>query len=283
MARGRTQDMNEHAPAPATERARRAYLGLSGKLLVLTLLFVMIAEVLIYVPSIANFRLNWLKDRLAAAHVAAMVLKAAPREMVPQELVQQILAEIGAQAVALKMDNTRHLLAIASPLSSVPREFDMRNTTAYEAIVDAFGTLLSRDNDLMRVVGPAPMGGDFVEIVMPETPLRRAMLRITASMIASRANRESADNVMRASSRHDEIGVAERGLAGMQADIASMLHQKSHLAALGLAVSKINHDLRNLLASAQLFSDRLSSIADPTVQRFAPKLMAALERRHQLG
>src|ERR1043166_2240945 len=312
MARGRTQDMNEHAPAPATERARRAYLGLSGKLLVLTLLFVMIAEVLIYVPSIANFRLNWLKDRLAAAHVAAMVLKAAPREMVPQELVQQILAEIGAQAVALKMDNTRHLLAIASPLSSVPREFDMRNTTAYEAIVDAFGTLLSRDNDLMRVVGPAPMGGDFVEIVMPETPLRRAMLRfsvnilllsiiisaitaalvylslhylfvrpmrrITASMIAFRANPESADNVMRASSRHDEIGVAERGLAGMQADIASMLHQKSHLAALGLAVSKINHDLRNLLASAQLFSDRLSSIADPTVHRFAPKLMAALER-----
>src|ERR1041385_403721 len=108
MPRGRTQDMNEPAPAaPATERAR-PFFGLSGKLLVLTLIFVMIAEVLIYVPSIANFRLNWLKDRLAAAHVAAMVLKAAPREMVPQELVQQILAEIGAQAVALKMDNTRH-------------------------------------------------------------------------------------------------------------------------------------------------------------------------------
>ena len=36
-------------------------LGLSGKLLALTILFVMIAEVLIYVPSIANFRLNWLQ------------------------------------------------------------------------------------------------------------------------------------------------------------------------------------------------------------------------------
>ena len=57
-----------------------------------------------------------------------------------------------------------------------------------------------------------------------------------------------------------------------------MLQQKSRLAALGLAVSKINHDLRNLLASAQLFSDRLSSLPDPRVQRFAPKLMRALER-----
>src|SRR5262249_54370433 len=116
--------MNESAPAaPATERDRRPFFGLSGKLLVLTLLFVMIAEVLIYVPRMANFRLNWLKDRLAAAHVAAMVLKAAPREMVPREMVQQILDEVGAKAVALKMDNTRHLLAIADPLPSVPHEF----------------------------------------------------------------------------------------------------------------------------------------------------------------
>ena len=61
-------------------------------------------------------------------------------------------------------------------------------------------------------------------------------------------------------------------------DLASMLQQKTRLAALGLAVSKINHDLRNLLASAQLFSDRLVKLPDPQVQRFAPKLMQALER-----
>ena len=64
----------------------------------------------------------------------------------------------------------------------------------------------------------------------------------------------------------------------MQRDLATLLQQKSQLAALGLAVSKINHDLRNLLASAQLFSDRLASLPDPHVQRFAPKLMRALER-----
>src|SRR5262249_46227023 len=305
--------MNENLPAaPATERVRGPFFGLSSKLLVLTLLFVMIAEVLIYVPSIANFRLNWLKDRLAAAHVAVLVLKAAPRDMVPQDLKREILSEIGAKAVALKMDNTRHLLAASDPVPAVPLEYDMRNLSAYQAIVDAFGTLLSRDNDLMRVVGPAPMGGHFVEVVMPEAPLRQAMLRFSvnilllsiiispitgtlvylalhylfvrprrrsgAAMVAFRADPEGGNRITWTSTRRDEIGIAERGLAATQVEIASMLHQKSHLAALGLAVSKINHDLRNLLASAQLFSDRLSSSSDPTVQRFAPKLMAALER-----
>ena len=48
--------------------------GLSGKLLLLTILFVMLAEVCIYVPSVANFRNNWLQDRLTTAGVAASVL-----------------------------------------------------------------------------------------------------------------------------------------------------------------------------------------------------------------
>ena len=106
----------------------------------------------------------------------------------------------------------------------------------------------------------------------------RPMARITANMTAFRQDPENPAASSRPSAREDEIGIAERELAAMQRDLASMLQQKSHLAALGLAVSKINHDLRNLLSSAQLFSDRLSSVDDPRVQRFAPKLMRALER-----
>ena len=106
----------------------------------------------------------------------------------------------------------------------------------------------------------------------------RPMRRITDNMMAFRADPENADRIIAAVGTRDEIGVAERELATMQTELASMLHQKNRLAALGLAVSKINHDLRNLLASAQLFSDRLAKLPDPTVQRFAPKLMQALER-----
>jgi signal transduction histidine kinase len=300
----------EIAPRPGSVRVPR--FGLSGKLLVLTILFVMIAEVLIYVPSVANFRVTWLKDRLATGYTAALVLDAAPNGMVPDSLAKQILDSIGARAVAMKMGERRRMLAIDDMPPAVADTFDMRTVTAFDSIVDAFRTMLNTRKDVMRVVGPAPMGGEYIELIMDEPPLRKAMLRysvdilllslvisvitaalvylalhymfvrpmrrVTANMMAFRADPENADRIIAPSTRADEIGIAERELATMQTELASMLHQKSRLAALGLAVSKINHDLRNLLASARLFSDRLVTLPDPGVQRFAPKLMRALER-----
>ena len=291
---------------------RAARLGLSGKLLVLTVLFVMIAEILIYVPLVANFRVNWLKDKLASAYTAALVLDAAPSGMVPESLAKQILDSIGARAVAMKMGTQRRLLAVSGAPPPITHDFDMRNVYTFDWIVDAFMLMLDTRDNVMRVVGPAPMGGDFVEIIMDEPPLRKALLhysvdlllmsllisgitatmvyltlhymfvrpmgRITANMMAFRADPENPGRIIVPSPRGDEIGIAERELATMQAELASMLQQKSRLAALGLAVSKINHDLRNLLGSAQLISDRLLALPDPNVQRFAPKLMRALER-----
>ena len=108
--------------------------------------------------------------------------------------------------------------------------------------------------------------------------LVRPMWRITGDMVAFRADPENPRRIITRSGRRDEISIAEGELAAMQRELASMLHRKNRLAALGLAVSKINHDLRNLLASAQLFSDQLSTLEDPKVQRFAPKLMRTLER-----
>ncbi|HML07722.1 MAG TPA: HAMP domain-containing sensor histidine kinase [Xanthobacteraceae bacterium] len=303
--------MSDENPAPP-RAVRVPRFGLSGKLLVLTILFVMIAEVLIYVPLIANFRVNWLRDHLAGAYTAALVLDAAPSGMVPDSLAKQILDSIGARAVAMKMGKRRRLLAVGDTTPPVTLDFDMRNVSSFEAIVDAVAILVDTRNDVMRVVGPAPMGGEYIELVMDEPPLRKAMLRysenllllsllisgisaalvylalhylfvrpmrrITANMVAFRAEPENADRIIVPSARADEIGTAEQELATMQTELASMLQQKSRLAALGLAVSKINHDLRNLLGSAQLISDRLSSLPDPGVQRFAPKLMRALER-----
>ena len=151
--------------------------GLSGKLLLLTTLFVMIAEIMIYVPSIANFRIMWLNDRLASAHTAALVLDAAPRESVPDSLVQQLLDSIGAKAVVMKMDNTRRMLARNDFMpDEIDQLVDVRNVSAYQAIVDAFMTLATNDNNkLIRALGPAPHGGDFLEIVVAEGPLRKAM------------------------------------------------------------------------------------------------------------
>ncbi|HEY7663657.1 MAG TPA: HAMP domain-containing sensor histidine kinase [Xanthobacteraceae bacterium] len=304
--------MSDQPAAAATTRRPRLRLGLSGKLLMLTLLFVMLAEVLIYVPSVANFRLNWLHDRLSAAYTAALVFETAPSGMVPDTVARQILDSIGARAVAVKMGQQRRLLVASDMPLAINQDIDMRDMSWHRAIIEAFDTLRGGDNDVMRVVGPAPMGGEFIEIVLDEAPLRKAMVdfsirililsliisaitaalvylalhvllvrpmrRMTANMVAFRADPENPMRIITASDRTDEIGTAERELAAMQLDLATLLQQKNHLAALGLAVSKINHDLRNLLSSAQLFSERLAKISDPHVQRFAPKLMRALER-----
>ena len=272
----------------------------------------MIAGMLIYVPAIANFHINRLNDRLAAANTAALVLDAAPLGMVPDSLSRQILNSIGARAVAIKMGQQRRLLASADLPPTIDHDIDMRTMTVWSAIVDSFEIMLENGNQAIRVIGPASGGAQFIEVVIDEAPLRQAMYRfsrnlllvslgiamltaalvylalhylfvrpmrrLTASLVGFHENPESSAHIIVPSQRGDEIGVAERELSDMQRDLVSMLHQKSRLAALGLAVSKINHDLRNLLASSQLLSDQLASVPDPRVQRFAPKLMRSLER-----
>jgi signal transduction histidine kinase len=295
---------------PRARLSRR--LGLSGKLLLLTIPLVMIAEVLIYVPSIANFWMNRLNARLASANTAALVLDAAPSGMVPESLAHQILDSIGARAVAIKLGQQRRLLASANLPPAIDHDVDLRTLTAWSSIVTSFEMMLETGNQAIRIIGPAPGGGQFIEVVVDEVPLRKAMYlfsrnlllvslaiailtaalvyfalhflfvrpmrRLTESLVSFHENPESSARIIVPSNRSDEIGVAERELSDMQRDLVSMLHQKSRLAALGLAVSKINHDLRNLLASSQLLSDQLASVPDPRVQRFAPKLMRSLER-----
>jgi signal transduction histidine kinase len=316
---------SDTTPQDDGARAQAPRFGLSGKLLLLTILFVMLAEVLIYVPSIANFRLSFLADRVAVARTVSIVLNANKDEpetpndpnrdkfKLPEKVIQDILDSLGAKTVAIKMGNQRKLLAVHDMPPAIHQDVDLRTASAPRAVWYALQTLfLSSDSDVMRVVGQGPPGADFIEILIEAGPLRQAMFRfsrnilllslvisvitaalvylsllylfvrpmnrLTANVVAFRDAPENPARVIVPSGRGDEIGIAERELGAMQHDLASMLQQKSHLAALGLAVSKINHDLRNMLASAQLFSDRLASVPDPNVQRFAPKLMRSLER-----
>ena len=295
------------------ESGRGVRLGLAGKLLVLTAAFVMVAEILFFVPAIANFRLAWLSDRLAAAHTAALVLDASPDGMISEDLTRQLLDSVGAQAVAMKKGDSRRLLAFSDMPPETDRVVDTRNISMMRAVMDAFYALFSPAYyDTLRVVGPAPRGAEFIEIIIDARPLRAAMIEfsvsilllslavsavtgilvyasllwlfvrpmrsLTARMINFARAPEDPANILAPSNRGDEFGVAERELADMQRELAGALHQKSRLAALGLAVSKINHDLRNLLSPAQLLSDRLAHLADPSVRKLAPKLMATLDR-----
>jgi signal transduction histidine kinase len=288
--------------------------GLSGKLLLLTVLFVMISEVLIYVPSIANFRLNWLREKLAAAQIAALVVEAAPSRAVSPELQRRLLANAGVKALAVRRGNARRLLLKSGDVMTIDRHFDLRQERpTLQSVWDAFEALAAGPGRTIRIQDmPRQGGGDFIEIVLAEQPLRAAMIRfsvniltlsliisaltaflvflaliwllvrpmrrLTSSMVSFGDDPENAERIIAPSGRRDEIGTAERELEHMQRDLSQTLQQKNRLAALGLAVSKISHDLRNMLSSAQLLSDRLGTVNDPTVRRLAPKLIASLDR-----
>jgi signal transduction histidine kinase len=286
--------------------------SLSARLLVLTVFFVMLSEVLIYVPSVARFRLVYLQEKLAAGQLASLSLEATPDNMVSEELRKELLGQVGARGVVLIQDAAHALMLSDDMPAEIDASYDLRSASPMPLIRDAFETLLSEPR-IIRVVGPARgNGGTTVEVILDEAPMQAAMLdyssrimalsivislitatlvylslqflmvrpmrRITESMMAFHAAPEDTSKDIAPSGRSDEIGMAQRELAQMQADLRASLRQKTHLAALGTAVSKINHDLRNVLATAQLVSDRLAHSEDPEVQRLTPPLVASLDR-----
>ncbi len=287
--------------------------SLSARLLFLTLSFVMLAEVLIYAPSIGRFRLVYLEERLAAAHLAILALEATPDQMVSEELERELMAHVGAYSVALTKPDAGKLMLMVDKPGKIDASHDLRRATFMSLIRDSAVALLSARMRILRVVGWSPQNPEvLVEIVIDEMPLRAAMIdyswrilnlslvislftsalvffslhllmvrpmrRITASMSAFRDNPEDPHSVLPPSQRSDEMGIAQRELAEMQQGLREALLQKTRLAALGTAVTKINHDLRNILTTASVVSDRLGRSEDPEVRSLTPTLVSALDR-----
>lgn len=315
-------------PFAGLKQANTRHISLSAKLLALTALFVMLAEILIFVPSIANYRVTWLTDRLTAARLASLAAEAAPGGVVPAALGNELLMTAQVRSVAIKTDDMRRLVLPPDTQLTIDESYDLRGPSEgflagvafrFGLIVDALSVFITPPGRTILVFGHPMMAPsqqapahDFVEIVLSEAPLRaamvgyglnilalsivisiiaaalvyvalnallvRPMMRLTTSMLYFGENPEDASRIIAPSERTDEIGIAERQLAAMQTELRQLLHQKNRLAQLGLAVAKINHDLRNMLANAQLISDRLSTLPDPAVQRFSPKLIGSLDR-----
>ncbi|MCA3555621.1 HAMP domain-containing sensor histidine kinase [Aestuariivirga sp.] len=287
--------------------------GLSGKVLAMTVVFVMLGEVLIFLPSIANFRIQWLKGRIAQAEIAALAAEAAPDRILSPDLRTEILKGAGVLVVSLTRGETRRLMLRSETDHMIDASYDLRGVSWPVAIADAFAVLLQPAGRVIGVIDKPPnMSGDVIEVALFEKPLREAMLRsglnifllsvvlsaivaglvylalnivlirpmkrLTRNMTVFAQNPEDRSRIIVPSARQDEIGIAERELHDMQSELTAMLQQKSRLAALGLAAAKVSHDLRNMLSSAHVISDRLSMAEDPTVKRFAPKLIVSLDR-----
>ncbi|MGH6967733.1 MAG: sensor histidine kinase [Stellaceae bacterium] len=286
--------------------------GLSARLLVLTVVFVMASVLLVFMPSVTRERTTYLEDRIDAAHLAIFALEATPDNMVSKGLADMLLAHVGAHAIVVHMADRTLMLAQNMP-PSVAATYDLRTESMPRMMGDTLATLFHSGNRVVRVLGVSPKDRDVpVELVLDEAPLRRQLWefgarvfavsfvislitaalvyltlrwllvaplrRMTASMVAFRDDPEDESHVIRPSQRGDEVGVAERELAAMQETVRQSLHQKERLAALGTAVSKINHDLRGILSTARLTSDSLAGSNSPEVKRVVPALLAAIDR-----
>ena len=285
--------------------------SLSGRFLMLTIIFVMLAEVLIFVPSVARFRLDYLNDRLERAQIASLALEA--NDMIDDRLEYELLKNAGVYNVVLRRDEMRQLMLSSEIPSPVTATFDLRDPSAMELIRDALSRLVRPQPEVIRIIGaPVQGAGILIEVTLPTEPLRMALLDygvrililsavisvLTASLLFFAVRRllvkpirgvvdamksyseapEDTRRIIDPSATVRELRDAEETLQSLQKELTGALRQKERLAQLGGAVAKISHDLRNILTVAQLFGDRIESSEDPAVRRMAPKLLGSISR-----
>ncbi|MEP5082178.1 MAG: HAMP domain-containing sensor histidine kinase [Tateyamaria sp.] len=284
---------------------------LSGRFLILTTIFVMLAEIMIFVPSIARFREDYLQNRLERAQIASLALLA--DDMIDSDLEEELLENAGVFNVVLRRDEVRQLMLSTPMPLDIDATYDLRDGTAMVLIRDAMRRLREPENKVIRVIGaPVQEAGLLIEVTVETEPMRDAMLdygvrilvlsavisiftafllfiavralivipirRVVGHMQHYAASPEDARRIIAPSASVTELREAEEALRAMQTELIAALRQKDRLAQLGTAVSKISHDLRNILISAQLFTDRIGSSEDPLVRRMAPKLVGSITR-----
>lgn len=291
--------------------------SLSFRLLLLTVFFVMVAEVLIYTPSISRYRLSYLQEKLAEGHLAALSVKATPDGMVTEMLARQLLDHVDAYSVVANDESNFMPMLRRAEVPEPDIAVDLRSTGVLTLILDAFETLAQTRNRIVRLHGQSPRDHEiFVTMLIDERPMYMEMLdfswriltlsvvislftaalvflslrwlmvlpmqRITSSMIAFRQRPEDPTSDLPVSDRRDEIGIAVRELADMKKGVRQALRQNMRLATLGTAVNKINHDLRNMLATATLVSDRFAESSDPFVRKAVPPFLRTIDRAVKL-
>lgn len=297
-------------------KAAFAKRSLSTKLLFLTILFVFVAEFVVLVPSIAKRRSDWFMMRFEEAYLASLALEG-PREGAADEtLVRQLFSTANILGVTINSDDMRMLILAPeiNPHGSPNMlRVDLTRENKLDLIANAWGTYFSRGDNLIQATGePQFATGETVDIIVSQKALRddlyayarnifllslvistltaglvywslnrmivRPVKRLTENITAFDADPENALGILKPSGRKDEIGVAEDSLAAMEKSVRDLLGERRRLAALGAGISKISHDLRNILASAQLMSDRLAKSDDPSVRKLSPRLISALDR-----
>ncbi len=303
------------APLGAMQAVRKALVSMPGKLLGLSIGFVLLAEILIFFPSAANYRSDWLTERTDDAYLASLAVETADEMGLGDEMIANLLSSADAVIVGRVYDGMNvPLLAQPGGIGAAPVvEVMLAEENLFKRIFNTIGVFLAPEGRYLLIIDE-PMAGEagLISVVVPEAGLKRdlyaysgrvlwlsifiavmtggliylclmfmfvrPMRKLAQAMTQFQQDPGNPACTVALSRRSDEIGEAESALAAMQDEVRTAFRQRERLAALGGAVARINHDLRNVLTSAQLISDRLSSNADERVAAMGARLVRAVDR-----
>jgi signal transduction histidine kinase len=286
--------------------------GLAARVLAVTIGFVFLAMGLFYVARLTAHREMWLHDKINAAQTTVEAFGLAGPTPPPQDLSQKILHSVDVKWLAVETPTGRREFVIAGGPPAGAETITAEDSSYFESLAATFRTLFAAPHTVVKLSASAQANEPAIEFAFDESQLIRSLRRVsgnflaisltiaavvtcvlwaalwrmvlrpvrrlTSNIIAFGESPQDASRVIAPSGRGNEIGRAEAALAVMQRSLAHELTQGKRLAELGMAVARINHDLRNMLSAAQLISDRLATIPDPLAQRLAPRLVATLDR-----
>jgi signal transduction histidine kinase len=289
--------------------------GLAGRVLAVTISFVLLAMGLMYVTRLTAHREMLLHGRISAAQTTVDAFGLAGPTPPPHDLSQKILNSVDVKWMAVETPAGRREFVTAGGPPASAESITADDSSYLESLAATFHTLFAAPGTVVKLSAPAQANEPAIEFAFDETSLIQSLRRVsynfltisltiaavvtcvlwaalwrmvlqpvrrlTSNIIAFGESPQDASRVIAPTGRGNEIGRAETALAVMQRSLAHELAQGKRLAELGMAVARINHDLRNILSAAQLISDRLATIPDPLAQRLAPRLVATLDRAIQ--
>lgn len=272
----------------------------------------LLAEAVIFLPSASNHRKTWLEDRAMSAGHLAIALKAAPESYNRMMLAQTFMEDTNISVVSVETNGQSRLVLGTPPDTADIEVLDLRNDLGGLMLGPTLASFSDKEGYFRVLAKPPPGEFETLEYLVPKRALQQAMEKychnilglsiliaiITGVMLYSvlrflivKPLQCLGDDVAefqedpsaplkkkRTHDRKDEIGDLSRSFTEMQEGVQSSLEQRKRLADLGLAVSKINHDLRNVLTSAQLVSDRLAMDKDERVKKMGERLVRAVDR-----
>ncbi|MBS0520266.1 MAG: HAMP domain-containing histidine kinase [Proteobacteria bacterium] len=292
--------------------------GLTWRILGLVVAAIMAAQMLLFLPLIGRFRMAHLEQLIESGTLAALALDATPDNMVTEEVKRSLLNNARVDSVVLiEPHKPKRALLNIPPRPDMPT-FNLMDRGALGLIWDALATMARDGPYYIRVGGESMrLPHAMVWIVVDEQPIRHVMYgyagrmlvlssivaAFTASLLflglrwlvisplqdlsedmtAFRHAPEEPGRERPPTGRDDEIGVVDREFRNLQRELRASLRQKSRLAEVGAASNKINHDLRNMLSTARLLSDRLAQSNDERTRKFAPTILRTIDRATRLA